>query len=363
MKCILHIGTEKTGSTSIQDFLHSNKNILRKLGFSQSEKLGKTSRLLVAAFEEENEYFCKPRNILNKEIFFNEIKENLKKEILKKSKNSHTFILTSEHFHSRLKSPDEINELYKFLNSLFSEIKVVCYFREQSQVHLSLYSTSLRVGHNFNLANYFQSFAKNSHYYNYNVMFTKWAKVFGKNNLLPVLFSKNNFFGGSLISDFLHRCCVKTNFENFKMSPRRSNTKFNLKQIILLRAINLLSVKRNIEAKKKRAFYESVINSQKILHSNYIYHPHAEFIYQECNKSNINFFHKFFFVRENLFEKPVSADNKQKKDIDFIEESIPLCFDVISTYHSKKIKDNDKLISFQGIIGNEKFSRKLLKSL
>ena len=46
MKCILHIGTEKTGTTILQDWLYDNKVELSKVGVYLSDNLGKTNNIL-----------------------------------------------------------------------------------------------------------------------------------------------------------------------------------------------------------------------------------------------------------------------------------------------------------------------------
>ena len=45
MKCILHIGTEKTATSTIQQFLQLNRAELSGQGVSQSECLGKPCRI------------------------------------------------------------------------------------------------------------------------------------------------------------------------------------------------------------------------------------------------------------------------------------------------------------------------------
>ena len=52
MDCILHIGTEKTGTTSLQDFLFENKGILNENNIELcSIKTVFSSRLIVSYFQ------------------------------------------------------------------------------------------------------------------------------------------------------------------------------------------------------------------------------------------------------------------------------------------------------------------------
>ena len=50
MKCILHIGTEKTGTTLLQEWLYHNITSLSKCGIYLSEIIGKPNNQLVPAY-------------------------------------------------------------------------------------------------------------------------------------------------------------------------------------------------------------------------------------------------------------------------------------------------------------------------
>lgn len=53
MKCFLHIGTEKTATTTIQSFLSLNRKRLREYGYFYPESIGflNHSSLSIAAYE------------------------------------------------------------------------------------------------------------------------------------------------------------------------------------------------------------------------------------------------------------------------------------------------------------------------
>ena len=74
MQCILHIGTEKTGTTLIQNWLYANQEALSEQGVFLSEQLGKTNnRLISAYFQPELDDWAKRNHIQNqaqKDAFF-----------------------------------------------------------------------------------------------------------------------------------------------------------------------------------------------------------------------------------------------------------------------------------------------------
>ena len=70
MKCILHIGTEKTGTTSLQAFLNLNREILAEQGylFTKSTGLQNNRSLPVAAYNaDRRDDFTRLHRIYNDE--------------------------------------------------------------------------------------------------------------------------------------------------------------------------------------------------------------------------------------------------------------------------------------------------------
>ena len=55
-------------------------------------------------------------------------------------------ILTSEQFHSRLQSQEEIQRLYSTLNPIFEEIEIILYIRDPLKMAVSSLSTTIKAG-------------------------------------------------------------------------------------------------------------------------------------------------------------------------------------------------------------------------
>ena len=153
MRCILHIGTEKTGSTAIQQFLYDNTDALRSQRVHICQSAGEgNNRLLSGAFmdEEKQDDFLKGLNhkdIKTRRRWKTRVLKRFEKEARKAQKKCDVFIVSSEHFHSRLFSLVEVAALAEFLTPLFDEIEVICYLRRQDQMAVSRYSQALRAGH------------------------------------------------------------------------------------------------------------------------------------------------------------------------------------------------------------------------
>ncbi len=152
MRCILHIGTEKTGSTSIQKFLLRNQKALQASGVHVCTSAGEgNNRALAAAFMSDN----KKDDYINQHKFEHAnarqrwkeaLCEAIATEVLQARRSANVFLISSEHFHSRLQKAGEVMALHTFLSPLFDEIKVFCYLRRQDQMAVSRYSQSLKAG-------------------------------------------------------------------------------------------------------------------------------------------------------------------------------------------------------------------------
>lgn len=154
MKCILHIGTEKTGTSTIQAFLDLNRDLLRchKILFTQSAGRKNNRDLSVAAYNLTNiDDFAKSKGLRTATKLSNyqsQVIDSLRREIDQaKSGGLDTVCFSSEHFHSRLRTDREVERLHAILKNLgIREITVVIYLREQAALVTSLYSTAVLFG-------------------------------------------------------------------------------------------------------------------------------------------------------------------------------------------------------------------------
>jgi len=232
-KLILHIGTEKTGTSSIQSFLYENKKLLAKKGYHFIQSLGiRNNRDLPSMFmndEHFDDYYIERgiSSIEGKQKLFEQKSQSLKLELAGLSDSIHTVIISSEHFHSRVKSLDKILELKSYLDAFFDEFKVISYIREQTQLIVSLYSTILKSGGVVELSEYASTNCKpNNDYFNYDLFLSKWQEAFGLQSMCVRLFDRNSFHKKSLLLDFLKSTHIEAtslnidvNIENESLNP------------------------------------------------------------------------------------------------------------------------------------------------
>ena len=148
----MHIGTEKTGTTSIQNYLYLNQKKLKSSGFHFIQSAGTTNNRALPSFcmnEDRFDDFFRDQGIKTleqKHDFRKTFLEEFENEIRSAPSSVHTFIMSSEHFHSRLRSEEEVDNVYKLLSAYFDEFKIICYLREQVDTCTSFYSTHLKSG-------------------------------------------------------------------------------------------------------------------------------------------------------------------------------------------------------------------------
>jgi hypothetical protein len=235
-KIYLHIGTEKTGTTTLQYFLKKNELMLNELGFSFYCETNKpyyeetyTSRghfPLVAAIMNQCPDFVTEKKFSTRSIAFKQLKVDMQR------KNKHA-ILSAEHFSSRLHSITEIKKLHDALN--FGEIKIICYIRPQDELALSSYSTYIKSGGRslFNV----ESINKHSPFYNYSIMLKPWVKIFGAKNILLKKFEKSKMRHQDICHDFLGTIGIDV-YDKF-LFPEPMNLSLDASQLELLRIMNL----------------------------------------------------------------------------------------------------------------------------
>jgi len=244
MKCILHIGAEKTGSTSIQKYLFLNDKNLRQQNILGPSILGKEhNREVVAAFtlSERLDDYAVRHELTTKEDVDSRIEEiiDATRDVFNSiDPNTDAVIISSEHFHSRLKDPVAMRSLKIFLDEFFSEIEILVYVRRQDQMAVSLYSTAIKAGHM--PTDFFPEMPLQKgiyDYYDFSDLTDRWATVFGRESMRVRVFDKATFFNNDLLEDFSEAAGIKS--KGFEW-PRKENPSVTVDFLEFYKASNEL---------------------------------------------------------------------------------------------------------------------------
>ena len=244
-RAILHIGTEKTGTTSIQKFLYENRIKLGAKGFLFPESAGYISNQnLVVYGKKAPEADLAPRSLdVSNATELTEWKDRFVQthcsEILAfQQRHDHsTVIYSAEHLQSRLTTVGEIKRVARLLRPLFDEVEELVYLRRQDRYALSAYSTAVRGGQQRGFS--FETINAQGPYYDYRTLLENWSEVFGESAVRVRLFEKPRLVGSDVVSDFKSVVGINELPIEF-VTPESVNEALSYTALSLLRRFNAL---------------------------------------------------------------------------------------------------------------------------
>lgn len=151
-ECVIHIGTEKTGTSSIQRFLSANRHRLLSDGVVYPTGCGAeggSQAAFVAASQRHPWDTRLGRGLgITSSVTQLALREKLSKNIAECTAHSPRgrLLISSEHFHSRLLEIDEIVSLKKLLEPYVDNFRVIAYLRRQDRLAVSSFSTKIKAG-------------------------------------------------------------------------------------------------------------------------------------------------------------------------------------------------------------------------
>jgi len=202
---ILHIGTSKTGSTSIQNLLDINRPALLAQGICYPATPGGNTHLLLAsAFTSFPTMYNDPDNPLwqgrKPEAAIADHLAQLRAEVAGLSGDTTRIILSCEQFSMYERTEADIVRLRDFALTLADRCTVVVYLRRQDEHFASLYSQFLRLG-NIDEPNMGKLHPFHQDY-DYSDFMARWANVFGKENVVPRIFERGTDKRFDVLADF-----------------------------------------------------------------------------------------------------------------------------------------------------------------
>lgn len=312
MKLILHIGTEKTATSTLQSFLYRNRSVLAAQGYALLDSPTKPSNRAIAAFcldedDLDDDYLqdINIRNLEEKSLFIARFKQDFDNEIDSLPENIHTVIITSEHLHSRLTTEETLTRLKALLDCHFDHIDIICYFREQSEVARSLYSTAMKTGHTLSFSNFLKSVHPHQHYYNYFTFFKKWEAIFGKHALHARIYNPQQFINHDIRQDFL---TLLPHFDSSSLhfDHQHLNASLGKNGLQLCRMVNTRWSRYNPDGSLNalRFALVSAIEKSRLAREGSLEVDNAFEIYQMFDESNIQFAKSFLGTSTNPFPPP-----------------------------------------------------------
>lgn len=239
LKLIIHAGTPKTGTTSLQTYLNKNQRKLRGKGILYPHNLEKVQNPTAPKHQwlEKNLVTTHREHLL----------ENFNNIISQVKADTHTIILSSEGIYNYWWDfPDESKGMLCALSKLF-EVEIWVWFREPLGFIESYYKQCIRnpqiegnpcYGKDLSFAEML-AIAWFSQHLNYQGFVDECQTVFGKNKVSVFNYE------GDVVQEVMQRLGLATPHDN---PPPRLNKSLNSPAIALLRTINQYDIKAKDKA-------------------------------------------------------------------------------------------------------------------
>jgi len=195
---ILHNGYNKTGTTALQNFLLANRAALLKRGILYPEYGISRQHAVhqeIAAHHMFAGHFCPKapghfRDGLDTQTAVDKLMDEVRRS------GADTVVLSSE----MMTFFDDVDAAsFKTLLEQFDEVKLVTYLRRQDRYAYSYYNSALRNGR---CATGFDEFFATINF-DYHDNLSKWAGLFGEDNIIVRAYTPGDFASGSIQADFL----------------------------------------------------------------------------------------------------------------------------------------------------------------
>ena len=311
MRAIIHIGLEKTGTTSIQSLLTLNKPAFAKAGIfvSSTQHAGNNFYLALASYTSyRGDSLLRDQGIKTlDDILRFRAKQlaSLKSEVaLAKRSGANTFVLSSEHFQSRLKLSADLETFHQLLRDAgLSEFEIVVYLRDPLKIALSHHGMAIKKGVHVDEATLKPDNRRVIQILNFKDSLSSWIRVFGRDALNVRLYPEGKP-PTALLSDFLKVVGYTQPLENLKV-PGRENRNLSSEALAILNQLNAESdlVKKLWSDKKLFKRLEEFAGGKGLEASAALQAEYSQFF----AASNQWVRDEFFAERESLFESAEEA--------------------------------------------------------
>lgn len=235
---LLHIGTEKTGSTAIQQWIKDNEDTLTSSSIGTLHALGWPNAVKLAAASSS---FTHPRPLhahqqITDTASWEKFRKRLRRETareLRSSRRKRTVVVSNEHLSSQLRSQDDVDRLRDFFEGLVDTVEIVVYLRRQDRMAQSRYGTAILAGSTS--TDPFRAQGPGFSVYRYDELLERYANAFSKSSVNARIYDRIITADGGVIGDFLR--VLNVDFD-MKSGEPRSNRAIDPAILQLLRQVN-----------------------------------------------------------------------------------------------------------------------------
>ncbi len=235
-RLLIHIGTMKTGTSSIQECLISSIPAFKEQNIFYFAEMHHNNHSFSPLFKSRPEasYDWKKNygttDVKSKVQQLKRHWTDLWEEI-----EEGTAVVSSETM-SFYGLPD-IKRLHTFVSPLFDEIRIIIYFRDPGRYIPSMLQQDIKNGYTPSDKSFLEYYQGREIEIKYKEQLSRWIKIFGQENVVVRPFQPKSFRNGSLEMDFFyHGCGVDIRPETLTVSRR--NESLSLESAIFLYELN-----------------------------------------------------------------------------------------------------------------------------
>ncbi len=245
MKCYLHVGVEKTGTTTVQEFLHTNRDRLAEHGCLVTTAAGERNnwKLPVAAYDlEQRDDLTRAAGVVG-DGDLDRLRRQLVGDlstVVKRAERSgcRQVIFSSEHLQSRLRTDTSLKRLASVLDAIgVGQVQVVVYLRDPAALVSSLYSTMVKNG-----STGWRPPGPEHPYFNrvcnHQRTIEQFQSVFGAGSVIPRIFQPQDLVGASIVDDLLFAVGLGDLDTGDMARPAPLNESLSTTAVQILRRVN-----------------------------------------------------------------------------------------------------------------------------
>ena len=246
----LHIGTEKTGTTSIQRYCKNNRKILLDSGLLYPSTVAGRDLVGHFALAASTLKLVEPARVIDfmsgEVAGFDAEWANILRQV--KDSPSSDVLISCEHFSSRMRER-HITAIKSKLDECFPnyDVKIVVALRRQDKLFESAFSTSIKSGSKKTVSDFFEEAMRKTHYFDFLSMLNAWSEIFGAEAILVNTFDELSC-DGALISTFLKIMGVNLKVNE---SDYRDNQSLSSVASLCGRIVNVECDSSRVQALKK----------------------------------------------------------------------------------------------------------------
>lgn len=241
----IHVGTPKTGTSAIQVFCSKNRKLLKSKGFCYPDMGFRFPGIGV----NRNAHFMNKKILDEQKKRIPEEEEKLVAQgmekiqrLLEKFPN---IILSDEFFWNNKSLNSEKWKQYKeMFEAMGAQVKVIVYLRRQDLVIQSYWAQQVKETMTMSFERYIESGKYKTFKVDYYKRLEEIAQAMGRENIVVRVYEKQQYYGGDILSDFLHILGIEMT-EEFKLSNHVVNGSLEGSCLEVKRLLNSVPLYKN----------------------------------------------------------------------------------------------------------------------